>query len=83
MAYYGGNDDRRQADEIYASYVENMKRFVRWLVDNGRRVRLLVGDTNGSDDSVVAGDPGRPAGTPARSRAGAGRRGTRHLHSRS
>ena len=53
MAYYGTNDDRRQADEIYASYVEKMKFFVRWLVDSGRRVRLFVGDTNGSDDSVV------------------------------
>ena len=30
-----------------------MKQFVRWLVDNGRKVRLFVGDTNGSDDSVV------------------------------
>jgi polysaccharide pyruvyl transferase WcaK-like protein len=51
MAYYGTNDDRKQAAEIYASYVEKMKSFVRWLVDSGRRIRLLVGDT--SDDSVV------------------------------
>ncbi len=51
MAYYGTNDDRRQAGEIYACYVEKMKFFVRWLVDNGRRIRLLVGDT--SDYSVV------------------------------
>ena len=51
MAYYGTNDDRGQADEIYVSYVEKMKSFVRWLVDNGRTIRLLVGDT--SDDSVV------------------------------
>jgi polysaccharide pyruvyl transferase WcaK-like protein len=51
MSYYGTNDDRRQADEIYASYVEKMKSFVLWLADGGRRVRLLVGDT--SDDSVV------------------------------
>jgi len=53
MAYYGTNDDRQHADEIYATYVAGMKRFVRWLVDDGRRVRLLVGDTNGSDDGVV------------------------------
>ena len=52
MAYYGSNDDRAQADEIYASYVEKMKFFVRWLADSGRRIRLLVGDT--ADDSVVA-----------------------------
>jgi len=44
MGYYGTNDDRSQADEIYASYVEKMSFFVRWLVDNGRRVRLFVGD---------------------------------------
>ena len=30
-----------------------MKFFVHWLVDSGRKVRLFVGDTNGSDDSVV------------------------------
>ena len=51
MAYYGGNDDRGRADEIYSSYVRNLKIFIRWLVDGGRSVRLLVGD--GSDDSVV------------------------------
>ena len=53
MEYHGSNDDRRHADEIRSSYVGGMKRFVRWLVDNGRTVRLIVGDTNGSDDTVV------------------------------
>jgi polysaccharide pyruvyl transferase WcaK-like protein len=53
MAYYGSNDDRKSADQIYSSYVTVMKQFVRWLVDNDRKVRLLVGDTNGSDDAVV------------------------------
>jgi polysaccharide pyruvyl transferase WcaK-like protein len=53
MDYHGGNDDRSQAAEIHASYVETMKLFVRWLVDNGRRVRLLIGDTNNSDEGVV------------------------------
>jgi polysaccharide pyruvyl transferase WcaK-like protein len=54
MEYQGtDDDDRRHADEIYASYLENIKRFVRWLVDNDRRVRLLVGDRNDSDDHVV------------------------------
>jgi len=51
MAYYGTNDHRSQADEIYASYLETMKRFIRWLLDNGRNVRLLVGDTG--DDIAV------------------------------
>jgi polysaccharide pyruvyl transferase WcaK-like protein len=53
MDYYGTVDDRRQADELHSSYVDKMKFFVRWLVDSGRRVRLFVGDTNGSDESVV------------------------------
>ena len=53
MDYKGSNDDRRQADEIHASYVEAMQFFVRWLVDNGRRVRLVVGDTNNADERVV------------------------------
>ena len=53
MDYHGANDDRGQAAEIYASYVETMKFFVRWLVDSGRRVRLLVGDTNNDDQDVV------------------------------
>jgi polysaccharide pyruvyl transferase WcaK-like protein len=51
MAYYGDNDDRHQADEIHASYVEKIKLFTRWLVDGGHRVRLLIGDA--SDESVV------------------------------
>jgi polysaccharide pyruvyl transferase WcaK-like protein len=53
MAYYGSNDDREHAVEIYSSYVAGMKAFVRWLVDSGRQVRLIVGDTNGSDNQVV------------------------------
>lgn len=53
MAYYGGNDDRQHADEIHASYVENMKRFVRWLADSGHTIRLFGGD-NRFDDSVAA-----------------------------
>lgn len=53
MAYFGSNDDRKHAGEIYSSYVTGMKHFVRYLVSSGRQVRLLVGDTNGSDGSVV------------------------------
>jgi len=51
MGYRGTNDDRSQADEIYASYIKKMSAFVRWLVDNGRRVRLFVGDP--SDDRAL------------------------------
>lgn len=53
MAYHGSNDDRGHGDRIYSAYVGAMKGFVRWLVDDGRSVRLVVGDTNGSDDRVV------------------------------
>lgn len=54
MDFYGTNDDdRRQADRIHGSYVEKMKTFARWLVDHGYRIRLFVGDTNRSDDTVL------------------------------
>jgi polysaccharide pyruvyl transferase WcaK-like protein len=53
MAHYGNNDDRKHASEVYEAYVAKMEAFVRWLVDNGRRVSLIIGDTNGSD-AVVA-----------------------------
>jgi polysaccharide pyruvyl transferase WcaK-like protein len=53
MEYHGSNDDREHADEIRSSYVGGMKRFVRWLVDHDRKVLLLIGDTNGSDELVV------------------------------
>ncbi len=51
IAYRGGNEDRDQADEIYASYTAKMKEFVRWLVDSGRSVRMFVGDEQ--DQHVV------------------------------
>ena len=51
MEYSGGNGDRREADGIRASYIENMERFVLWLIDNGRPVRLLAGDE--IDERVV------------------------------
>jgi polysaccharide pyruvyl transferase WcaK-like protein len=53
MAYRGDNDERHRADEIYRTYVENVTAFVRWLVDNGYDVRLLIGDQK---DEVVVGE---------------------------
>lgn len=53
MDYYGNDDSHGQPDEVRASYVGKMKSFTRWLVDNGRRVRLFVGDTNNADETVV------------------------------
>jgi len=52
MAYYGTNDDRIRADDIHASYTGTMTRFIQWLLDNGREVRLFVGDS--SDAETVA-----------------------------
>ena len=52
MGYRGGNDDRRQAAAIHASYVATMKSFVRWLIDNGRSVLILIGDENEPDKLV-------------------------------
>jgi polysaccharide pyruvyl transferase WcaK-like protein len=52
MDYYGTNDDRRQADQIHADYVEKMKHFVQWLADSGYRIKMFGGD-NLWDDSLV------------------------------
>jgi polysaccharide pyruvyl transferase WcaK-like protein len=52
MGYRGGNDDRRQAAAIHASYVTTMKSLVRWLIDNDRSVRILIGDENEPDKDV-------------------------------
>jgi polysaccharide pyruvyl transferase WcaK-like protein len=57
MAYYGSNDDRQRADEVHTSYVETMKAFARWLIDNDYRIRLFGGDSKWDDaiaDEVVA-----------------------------
>ena len=53
MAYGGSNDDRDRTREIYTSYVDSIKEIVCWLIDNGRRVRLFIGDTDGSDEATV------------------------------
>jgi polysaccharide pyruvyl transferase WcaK-like protein len=51
MAYFGTNDDRGRAGDVYTAYVAKMKRFVRWLVDQGHRIRLFTGDLE--DEQVV------------------------------
>jgi polysaccharide pyruvyl transferase WcaK-like protein len=53
MDFHGSTDDRRDADEINASYLDALRRFTRWLVDNGWTVRLLTGD---DPDHAVAAD---------------------------
>jgi polysaccharide pyruvyl transferase WcaK-like protein len=52
MDYHGSDDDRDHAERINRAYVDTMRRFVRRLVDDGREVRLFIGDE--ADASVVA-----------------------------
>ncbi|HEX6445338.1 MAG TPA: polysaccharide pyruvyl transferase family protein [Streptosporangiales bacterium] len=52
MDYHGSDDDRDRAERINRAYVDTMRRFVRRLVDEGREVRLFIGDE--ADASVVA-----------------------------
>ena len=51
MDYSGGNDDRREGDEIRSAYIEKMTRFALWLMDSGRPIRLFTSDT--ADEPVV------------------------------
>lgn len=44
MDYHGSNDDRAHADKIHHDYVTRIAEFVRWVSDDGRVVRLFVGD---------------------------------------
>jgi polysaccharide pyruvyl transferase WcaK-like protein len=53
MAYGGSDDDRHRAEEIYSSYIEHMTTIILWLIDNGRRVRVFIGDTDGSDEAAA------------------------------
>jgi polysaccharide pyruvyl transferase WcaK-like protein len=46
MDFYGGNDDRQQADQLRASYIDKMKGFALWLVDSGRPVRMFTTDVH-------------------------------------
>ena len=51
MDYSGSNDDVEQANDLRANYLEQMKSFGRWLVDNGHPIRLFTSDT--ADEPVV------------------------------
>lgn len=50
MSYYGTNDDRRWADDLHVAYIEKMNRLVLWLLDNGRKVTLITGDSINDED---------------------------------
>lgn len=53
MAYYGSNDDRGQARDLHQAYVGRLKALISKLMDSGHRVRLFMGDNNGSDASIT------------------------------
>ncbi|QOV34984.1 polysaccharide pyruvyl transferase family protein [Streptomyces ferrugineus] len=44
MDFHGGNDERARAEEIHRRYLDGTTQFVRALVEDGRPVRLLIGD---------------------------------------
>ncbi|WUW20104.1 polysaccharide pyruvyl transferase family protein [Streptomyces sp. NBC_01463] len=52
MAFHGSNEDRARAGEIHRRYLDGTTRFVRALAEDGRPVRLLIGDA--CDEPVVA-----------------------------
>lgn len=54
MEYHGSDDDRRDAAAIREAYLAQMKSLVLRLLAEGRKVRFIIGDANGSDDKVVA-----------------------------
>jgi polysaccharide pyruvyl transferase WcaK-like protein len=53
MAFFGGTDDRRDGQRLHRNYIEAMKQFTCWALDNGYQVRLLSGDT-ATDDEVIS-----------------------------
>ncbi|MGC0374247.1 polysaccharide pyruvyl transferase family protein [Streptomyces sp. SAI-229] len=44
MDFHGSNDERDRAEEIHRRYLDGTTRFVRALAEEGRPVRLLIGD---------------------------------------
>jgi len=45
MDYSGNNEEIAIQDQLRANYVEQMKQFTRWMLDNGHPVRLFTSDT--------------------------------------
>jgi polysaccharide pyruvyl transferase WcaK-like protein len=44
MDYHGGYADRVRRDEVHAEYLAEITRFADWLLDEGWRVRVIIGD---------------------------------------
>jgi polysaccharide pyruvyl transferase WcaK-like protein len=45
MTYYGWRGDPVSGAQIHEKYMVQITRFVRWLLDSGHQVRLLMGDS--------------------------------------
>ena len=45
MTYQGWRNHSRRGPVIYAAYVEKISQFVAWLLTQGHRVRILIGET--------------------------------------
>jgi polysaccharide pyruvyl transferase WcaK-like protein len=52
MDYSGANSDRQQGDQIRGEYVAKMTRFVSWLAETGRQVRVFTSDS--VDEPIAA-----------------------------
>jgi len=52
MGYFGWDGDRKKGRSLYESYISKMTRFVSWLLEQGYRVRLMVGEL-GTDEPAV------------------------------
>jgi polysaccharide pyruvyl transferase WcaK-like protein len=52
MTYLGWQRGSPQAPAIYATYLEKITSFILWLLDQGHRVRILMGDA--ADRDAVA-----------------------------
>jgi polysaccharide pyruvyl transferase WcaK-like protein len=56
MRYYGAHDDPERGMDLRRSYLDAMTRFVTTLVEEGRDVRLLVGDDVDLDTAHALAD---------------------------
>lgn len=61
MGYFGWEADRARGRSIYRAYIQKLERFLRWLLERGYQVRLLVGEMPTDEmplqDLVAAVDP--------------------------
>lgn len=53
MGYYGWSNDKSRGGGIFREYIEKMTLLVRWLLDQGYTVRLLIGELR-TDDVAIA-----------------------------